>query len=205
LFSFQLYSLAAFLAVSANSSRCAQNTCVLDQHETLGVRNDLRRVQSLLEVIDEGLAVAREAWAWSIEETGGTTTLRLERTQATGEDSLANQSNGHTEIQSVDSGPLSGTFLTSGVHDLLDNGDTVVVILVHDVAGDLDEERVEYTLVPLGENIAHLLVGHAETTLHDIVGLPSVSVQDFTFEVPILTSQISCISPYSIPLWTILT
>jgi hypothetical protein len=146
-------------------------TCALDQHETLGVRNNLRRVQSLLEVVDDGLAVSREAWAGSIKNTGSTSTLSLERTQATSEDCLTDQGDGHSEVQSVDSGPLAGTLLASGIHDLLNNGNTIVVVLVHDIASDLDQERVEHTLVPLGEDIAHLLVGHAKSTLHDVVGL----------------------------------
>jgi hypothetical protein len=146
-------------------------TCALDQHETLGVRDNLRRVQSLLEVVNDGLAVSREAWAGSIENTGSTSALRLERTQATSEDCLTDQGHRHSEVQSVDGGPLAGTLLTSGVHDLLDNGSAIIVVLVHDIASNLDQERVEHALVPLGEDIAHLLVGHAKSTLHDIVGL----------------------------------
>jgi hypothetical protein len=144
---------------------------VLDQHETLSIRDNLGGVKGLLEVVDESLLVAGEAGAGSVEETSGTATLSLERGQAAGEDGLTNESDGHTEVESVDGGPLAGTLLTSRVHDLLDNGDTVVVVLVHDIAGDLDQERVEDTAVPLGENITNLLVAESETALHDVVGL----------------------------------
>ena len=144
---------------------------VLDQHEALSIRNDLGGVESLLEVVDESLLVAREAGAGSVEKTSGTTALSLERGQAAGEDGLTNQSDGHTEVESVDGSPLAGTLLTSRVHNLLDNGDTVVVVLVHDVAGDLDQEGVEDTGVPLGEDITNLLVAKAKTALHDVVGL----------------------------------
>lgn len=144
---------------------------VLDQHETLSIRDDLGGVKGLLEVVDESLLVASEAGAGSVEETSGAATLSLERGQATGEDSLSDESDGHAEVESVDGGPLAGTLLASRVHDLLNDGDTVVVVLVHDVAGDLDQERVEDTGVPLGEDITNLLVVEAETTLHDIVGL----------------------------------
>lgn len=113
---------------------------VLDQHESLGVRDDLGCVKSLLEVVDECLAVAREAGGGAVQKTGGTATLLLERTQATSEDSLSDQSNGHTEVERIDGGPLSGTLLTSRVHDLLNDGNTIVVVLVHDVTGNLDQE-----------------------------------------------------------------
>jgi len=51
-----------------------------------------------------------------------------------------------------------------------------------------DEETVERAGVPLGEDVAHLGGLQAEEALHERVG-----------------SQIICISPYSIPLWTIFT
>ena len=75
------------------------------------------------------------------------------------------------EIQGVDGSPLAGTFLAGLVKNLLDQGLAVLVVVVHNVAGDLNEERVQDTLVPLGEDIAHLLVGEAKAALHDVVGL----------------------------------
>lgn len=144
---------------------------VLDQHETLSVGDDLGGVESLLEVVDESLLVSSEARAGSVKETSGTATLSLERGQAASEDGLSDESDGHAEVESVDGGPLAGTLLTSRVHDLLDNGNTIVVVLVHDVAGDLDQERVEDATVPLSEDITDLLVAETETALHDVVGL----------------------------------
>ena len=61
--------------------------------------------------------------------------------------------------------------MASRVEDLLEEGSAILVVVVHDVAGDLDEERVEHALVPLSEDVTDLLVGHANTTLHDVVGL----------------------------------
>jgi hypothetical protein len=148
---------------------------VLDQHEALGVRNDLRRVQSLLKVVDESRLVFGRGGVRSVKETGSTATLSLERTQAASENSLTDQSDGHTEVQRVDGGPLSGTLLTSGVQNLLNDSCAILVVLVHDIAGDFDEEGVEDALVPLGEDISDLLVAHGETTLHDIVRLSLVS------------------------------
>lgn len=144
---------------------------VLDQHETLSIRDDLGGIESLLEVVDEGLLVAREAGAGAIEETSGTATLRLERGQAAGEDSLSDEGDRHAEVEGVDGSPLAGTLLTGRIHDLLDNSNTIVVVLVHDIAGDLNQERVKDTSVPLGEDIANFLVAETKTALHDIVGL----------------------------------
>lgn len=147
------------------------STYILDEHETLGVGDDLGGVERLLKVVDDGLAVAREVGARALELGGSTDALLLERRQATSKDGLADQSDGHTKVKGVDGGPLAGTLLASRVEDLLEHGSSIVVVEVHDVAGDFDEERVEDALVPLGEDVANLLVVHAKTALHDVVGL----------------------------------
>jgi hypothetical protein len=56
--------------------------------------------------------------------------------------SSTDKGDGHTHVESVDGGPLSGTLLSSGIEDLSDHGDTVLVIESEDISGDLDEERV---------------------------------------------------------------
>ena len=72
--------------------------------------------------------------------------------------SLANERHGHAEVESVNGSPLASTLLASRVEDLLEEWGSIVVVEVHDIAGDLNEEGVEDALVPLGEHIAHLLV-----------------------------------------------
>lgn len=145
---------------------------VLDQHETLSIRDDLGCVKSLFEVCDELLLVAGEAGAGAIKKFGSAATLRLEGRKAASKDGLSDQSHGHAEVQGVDGGPLAGTLLTSRIQDLLNNRLTVlVVVLVHDVAGDLNQEGVEHALVPFREDVTDFLVVHSETTLHDIVCL----------------------------------
>ena len=177
-------------------------TYVLHEHEALGVRDDLGGVKGLLKVVDELLLVTGEAGGGALEELGGTATLLLEGRKAAGEDRLADESDGHAEVESVDGGPLAGTLLASRVHDLLEKRRTVLVVEVEDVTGDLDEEGVKDTLVPLGEDITHLLVGETKTTLHDVVGLQKISKLFMPNKAcnPKLTSQMSCMSPYSIPL-----
>jgi hypothetical protein len=144
---------------------------VLDEHEALGVGDNLGGIQSLLEVIDEGSLVTLELGSRAGEDGAGTATLILEGGQAAREDGLADKSNGHAEVKSVDSGPLAGTLLTSLVKNLLNEGSAIVVIVVENIAGNLDQEGVKDTSVPLGEDVTNLLAGQAETTLEDIVGL----------------------------------
>jgi len=148
-----------------------QETYSLHEHEALGVGDDLGGVKGLLKVGDELLLVAGEVGLGALELLAGAGALALEGGQAAGEDGLADESYGLAHVEGVDSGPLAGTLLASRVEDLLEEGSAVLVVVVHDVAGDLDEERVEHALVPLGEDITDLLVAHANTTLHDVVGL----------------------------------
>ena len=143
----------------------------LHEHEALGVGDDLGGVKGLLKVGDELLLVTGEVRGGALELLAGAGTLGLEGGKAAGEDSLADESHGLAEVKSVDGGPLAGTLLASRVEDLLEEGSAILVVVVHDVAGDLDQERVEHALVPLGEDVTDLLVGQANTTLEDVVGL----------------------------------
>lgn len=143
-----------------------------DEHEALGVRDDLGGVKGLLELVDELLLVTSELDGLGARQNlGGSDTLLLEGRQASRKDGLADQGNGHTEIKGVDGGPLSGTLLASSVGDLLNERSSGAVVVLEDVSGDLNEEGVEDTVVPLGENVSNLLVGEASTSLHEVVGL----------------------------------
>ena len=150
---------------------CRQETYSLHEHEALGVGDDLGGVKGLLKVGDELLLVTGEVRGGALELLAGAGTLGLEGRKAAGEDSLADEGYGLAEVKSVDGGPLAGTLLAGRVEDLLEEGSAILVVVVHDVAGDLNEERVKHALVPLSEDVTYLLVGHANTTLHDVVGL----------------------------------
>lgn len=144
---------------------------LLDEHEALGVGDDLRGVEGLLQVIDESLLVTFELGSGATKDGAGTGTVVLESTQAAGEDSLANEGDGHAEVKGVDGGPLAGTLLAGLVKDLLDERSSVVVVVVEDVTGDFDQEGVKDTSVPLAEDITNLLGGEAETALEEVIGL----------------------------------
>jgi hypothetical protein len=148
---------------------------VLDEHEALGVGDNLRSVKGLLKVVDESLLIALELGGRAAQDGAGAATLILEGTEATGEDGLTDQGNGHAEIQSVDGGPLTGTLLSSLVENLLNKGSAIGIVVVEDITGDLNQEGVENTSVPLVEDITNLLGGETETALQDIVGLGYVS------------------------------
>ncbi|KAI6759042.1 hypothetical protein HG531_014038 [Fusarium graminearum] len=133
---------------------------LLHEHEALGIVDEL-----LLVTLELGGS------ADELKLGGGGGTLVLDGGQASRKNRLSNQSDGHAEIESIDSGPFAGTLLAGLVEDLLNESCVIVVVIVHDITGDLDEERVQNALVPLGEDVADLLAGEAETTLHDVVSL----------------------------------
>lgn len=112
-----------------------------EQDEALGVRDDLGGVESLLEVIDELLLVARECLSLGAGDgLGSSHSLVLDSGQASGENGLTDQSDGATQVEGVDGSPLSGTLLTGLVEDLGDDGLSVVVVLSENVSSDLDQE-----------------------------------------------------------------
>jgi len=146
-------------------------TYVLDEHEALSVGDDLGGIQGLLKVVDESLLVALELGGRATEDGAGAATLILEGTEAARENSLTDQGDGHAKVKGVNGSPLAGTLLASLVEDLVNKGSAIVVVVVENIAGDLNEEGVQNTSVPLGENITNLLGGETQTTLQDIVGL----------------------------------
>lgn len=137
----------------------------------------------LLQIIDDLLLVAGELWnLWAVEDGAGTNTLGLDGGQASGKDGFSDQGDWHAEIKSVDGGPLSGSLLSSRVENLLNEwGSIFWVVVLENVLGDVDEEGVQNTSVPLLENLADLVWCESNTTSEDIVGLANqlhVSVLD---------------------------
>jgi hypothetical protein len=63
-----------------------------------------------------------------------------------------------------------------------------VSLKAKDVARDFDQIGIQFARVPFGKNLVHLRRGQAEAVFQNVVGL-----------------AINCMSPYSMPLWTILT
>jgi hypothetical protein len=142
------------------------------EHEALSVGDNLGRVERLLEVIDELLFVALEGLLRrASDDLARAGTLGLDGGEATGEDSLADEGDGDAGVERVDRGPLAGTLLASLVKNLLDKGDTVVILELEDVRGNVDQEGVEDALVPLEEDVRDLVLGDTKATLEDVVRL----------------------------------
>lgn len=171
LLSFHPYCLAAWREVNTILHNRTRATHSLHQHETLGIGDDLGGIEALFKILEEGSLVSCEAWSGTGENLGGTSTLIFDGTQATRKDSLTNESDRHAKVESVDGSPLARTLLTSRVQDFLDEWLAVVVVEAKDVSSDFDEERVEDAIVPFRKDIAHLLVAHSQTAVHDVVGL----------------------------------
>ena len=87
--------------------------------------------------------------------------LVLHGAQAARVHGLADQRHRHAEIERADAGPLAGALLAGGVEDLVHHVLAVLVLVAEDVARDLDQVAVELALVPLGEDVVHLVVAHA--------------------------------------------
>ena len=94
-------------------------------------------------ILDELLLVTLE-WLTgrSLDDLGSSDSLLLDGRETSGKDGFTDKGDGHTHVESVDGGPLSGTLLSSGIEDLSDHGDTVLVVESEDISGDLNEERV---------------------------------------------------------------
>lgn len=65
--------------------------------------------------------------------------------------------------------PLASAFLPSFVQDLGDDGNAIIIVELQDVRGDLDEEGVEDTLVPLFKYFCDLLFMEVKATLEDVI------------------------------------
>ena len=129
----------------------------------------------MLEVVDELLLVTGEGLDLrSTEDLGSTNSLVLDGRETSSKDGFSDQSDGHSEIESIDSGPLSGTLLRSGIGDLGDHSFTVVILEFEDFGGDLNEVRIEDTSVPLLEDGGDLVLSHVESTTQDVVSLSNL-------------------------------
>ena len=82
------------------------------QHESLSVRDDLCGVQGLPDILDKGFFVASKLGLFqAFENCRGLDALVLDGRKAAGKDCFADESDGHTQVQSRDAGPLSSSFL----------------------------------------------------------------------------------------------
>ena len=146
-------------------------TGLTDKHKALGVRDNLGGIKGLLEVVDKLLLVAVKLGAGATEDLRGSNTLVLNGRESSRKDSLTNEGHRGSKVKGVDGSPLTSTLLASSIKNLLNQGSVVLILEVQNVTGNLNQERVQDTSVPLGKDIGNLLVSKAGTTLKQIVGL----------------------------------
>lgn len=65
--------------------------------------------------------------------------------------------------------PFASPFLPSLVQNLGNEGNAIIVVELQDIRGDLNEEGIEDTLVPLLKYICDLLLVKAKATLEDVI------------------------------------
>ena len=74
-------------------------------------------------------------------------------------------------MQGADAGPFTGTLLSCGIQDLVQESRTVLLAVPENVTGDFNEIGVEFPLIPLGEDRLHLIIGESEQCSHQVVHL----------------------------------
>ena len=76
-----------------------------------------------------------------------------------------------TGIEGSNGSPFTSTLLSSRVENFINHRFTIVILELEDLGGDVDQEGVEDTLVPLEEDIRDLLAGEIKTVPEDVIGL----------------------------------
>jgi hypothetical protein len=111
-------------------------------------------VTDLSDVFDEGFLVAGVfGGGRALEHLAGLHALVLEAGQAPGEHGLADQRDGHAVVERRNGRPLAGALLAGRVSDLLHQERAVLVLVLEDVFGDLDQEGVQLALVPFFKHL----------------------------------------------------
>ena len=144
----------------------------LDLVEALGVGDDLRRVQRLLDIRGELFGIARSLAESAGCQTGGGLALHDRTRQRAGEHRLGDARHRDAEIECRLHRPPSGALLLGLVEDDVDERLAGLgVDLAQHLGGDLDQVAVQVALVPLGEHVGDLRRGQPEPVAQQLVGL----------------------------------
>ena len=141
-------------------------------HVALGIAGDLRGVEALADLLDEGVTVAVVSFVGALQQGAGPHPRVFQGRQAAGVDGLGDQRARHAEVESQLAHPLPGPLGAGLVEDAVDDEVTAVGILDgEDVAGDLDQVAVEFAAVPVAEDFGQFGVGESGAVLEQRVGL----------------------------------
>ena len=78
----------------------------------------------------------------------------------------------HLQFHRALRGPHAGAFLLGHVEDFVDQPLAGLLVLFgENMAGDLHQIAIEFTLVPQCVGFTHFIVVHAQTSFHQVVGL----------------------------------
>src|ERR1043165_4740336 len=140
------------------------------EHVALGVGDDFRGVERTTDVFDDFFVIAFDGGLGAFELFGSGDAFVFKRGDAAGVHGFGNEGDGDAEFLGGNHGPFAGAFLAGGVEDFVHEGLAVGVFEGEDVAGDFDQIGVEFALVPVGEDLVHLVGAHAEAGFEQVVG-----------------------------------
>ena len=98
-------------------------------------------------------------------------TFRLDGTETSSKDSFSDQGDRHSQVERINRGPFSGSFLASGIQDLFHQWSVGSIIEKENISGDLDQIRVKYAFVPLVKDCTHFLRCESQSSFHHVIRL----------------------------------
>mmetsp|Transcript_3825 Transcript_3825/g.8257 ORF Transcript_3825/g.8257 Transcript_3825/m.8257 type:complete len:521 (+) Transcript_3825:110-1672(+) len=155
-----------------------------DEVKSLSVRADLSAVESVANILNELLLVDLGHLGGSIEKRGHDRASVLVGGNVASVKSSAHTTGSNAVLSCRLHGHASSTLRSSAVEDHVENVaglvalELLAVVMVHigialgkDLAGDLNEEGVELSLVPVAKDLGQLVVVKASNSLEDGVSL----------------------------------
>ena len=95
--------------------------------------------------------------------------LVFKRGHATCKYGFGNQGQRDTQIEGIDAGPFTCTFLTCGIEDFFDQRFAVFISVTQNRGGNFDQIRIQFGFVPLVEDLVHFVIRQAQTVFHELV------------------------------------
>ena len=143
-----------------------------EQLESLGVRTNLRGVHGIVQVAHELLPVPSETDARPPQFQRSGFAFLFHGGKASRKDRFRDLRDPDAQVQTGHRGPFARPLLACRVEDQVHHRlSRFRVGGGQDLAGDLDQVRVQRALVPFGKNLPDLAGRHAQSPRHQLVGL----------------------------------
>ena len=78
----------------------------------------------------------------------------------------ANLADSYAHFEGGDAGPLASTLLPGSVKNLLHDWLAILILETENVAGNLDQIGVQFTFIPFGKDLVHLVGAQPQGILH---------------------------------------